>query len=75
MAFVRSEKNASTKGRLKGVGSARKRVAERAAFAMATSGVAMMQRGKEHSAVESEETNQNYNNALVSGEVVVVEEG
>lgn len=42
MAEERSGKKASTEGRLREVGSARKRVAERVAFAMASSGVAML---------------------------------
>lgn len=41
-ASVRSEKNASTEGRLRDVGSARNSVAESVAFAMASSGVAML---------------------------------
>jgi hypothetical protein len=41
-AFVRSGKKASTTGRLRDVGSARKSVAESVAFAMASSGVAML---------------------------------
>jgi len=41
-ASVRSEKNPSTVGRLRDVGSARNSVAESVAFAMANSGVAML---------------------------------
>lgn len=41
-ASVRIGKKASTSGRLRDVGSARKRVAERVAFAMASSGEAIV---------------------------------
>lgn len=43
-ASVRSEKKASTEGRLRDVGSARNSVAESVAFAMASSGVAILAR-------------------------------